>query len=295
MSTSSQHSSTSRSRCEERVAAVADVLDKLDHADARGRVQAVGRLIQKEQFGAVGDGLGQLGGLLHAQRIGAQVAVAHLAQSNVEEGFVRALQRVFRRQTGQFGHQPDEAHAAHGGDERIVFRHVADQAANFAGVGADVAAEDAGSSGGGLMETQQRVDEGGLSRAVGPQQADGPAGESGFEILQDGALAKAHFETIQFDDRVHSFIRTQWQVGMFHESLAADAGWQMPDGGWRMADGGWRLADAGCRSTRNERLLPTPRPGAPLRPAALRGPAAHPALPSHPLPPDPLCNCPKRC
>ena len=129
------------------VAAVANLLDELDHARARRRVEAVGGLVQKQQLGAVRDGLRQLGGLLHAQRVGAQRAVAHLAQPHVEERFVRALQGLLRRQAGQFGHQAHEAHAAHAGDEGVVFRHVADQAAHLAGVRADVAAENAGGAG----------------------------------------------------------------------------------------------------------------------------------------------------
>src|SRR5205807_8227208 len=64
----------------------------LDHADAGGRVQAVGGFVQEQQFGAVGDGLRQFGGLLHAERIGTQVAVAHFAQAHVKEGFVGALE-----------------------------------------------------------------------------------------------------------------------------------------------------------------------------------------------------------
>jgi hypothetical protein len=38
--------------------------------------------------------LGQLDELLHAQRIGVDLAVAHLAQSYVEESLVGALQRL---------------------------------------------------------------------------------------------------------------------------------------------------------------------------------------------------------
>ena len=150
-----------------------------------------------------------LADLLHAQRIGAQRAVADFAQADVEERFVGALQGVFARQTGQLRHQPDEAHAAHVRDEGVVFRHVADQAAHRARLRPDVAAQNARRAGGGLVETQQRVDQRRFPRAVRPQQADRPPVESRLQLLEDGAAGEAHFQVVQFDDRFHSSIRTQ--------------------------------------------------------------------------------------
>jgi hypothetical protein len=169
-------------------------------------IKPVGGLIQKQQLGTVGDGLRQLGGLLHAQRIGAQGAVAHFAQADVEEGFVGALEGVFARQTRQLGHQPHEAHAAHPGDEGVVLGHVAHQRAHFASMRADVAPEDARGSRSRLVKAQQRVDEGGFARSVRPQQADGAPGERGFQAIQDDTFAEANFEAVQFDDRVHESI-----------------------------------------------------------------------------------------
>ena len=84
------------------IAAVADLLNELDHARARGRIEPVGGLVEKQQLGSVRDGLRQLGGLLHAQRVSADGAVAHFAQSDIEERFVRPFQRMLARQAGQF-------------------------------------------------------------------------------------------------------------------------------------------------------------------------------------------------
>src|ERR1019366_2647029 len=75
ISTSSQHSSTSRNRGEERSRG----------RSPRGRVEPVGGLIQNQHLGAVRDGLRQFGGLLHAQRVGAQRAVTNFAEADVEE------------------------------------------------------------------------------------------------------------------------------------------------------------------------------------------------------------------
>ena len=116
ISTSSQHSSTSRSRCEERIRwrSPRSRISWMSWImrSARGRIEAVGGLVEKQQLGTVRDGLRQLGGLLHAERVGAQRAVADFAQAHIEEGLVRALEGMLGRQAGEFGHQADEADAA---------------------------------------------------------------------------------------------------------------------------------------------------------------------------------------
>ena len=110
-----------------------------------------------------------------------------------------ALHGLFGGQAGEFGHQADEVHAGHAGDEGIVFRHVAEQAADVLGFGADVFAEDAGGAGGGLVEAEQGVDERRLSGAVGAKQADGAAGERAIQFFENGSLAEADFEIVEFD------------------------------------------------------------------------------------------------
>ena len=148
------------------VSAVADFLNQRDHAQARRGIESIGGLVEKEHLGTVHDGLGQFGGLLHAQRIGAERAVTNFTETHVEERFVRAFQGVLGRQAGEFGHQADEAHAAHRRDEGIILRHVADQAAHFAYLRAYVFAEDARGAGGRLVKAEQGVDQGALARAV---------------------------------------------------------------------------------------------------------------------------------
>ena len=69
---------------------------------ACGRIEPVGGLVEKQQLGPVHDGLRQLGRLLHAQRVSAQRAVAHFAESDVEERFVRAFEGLLGRQAGEF-------------------------------------------------------------------------------------------------------------------------------------------------------------------------------------------------
>ena len=95
--------------------------------------------------GPVGEGLGQLDELLHSQRISAHFAVANFAQSHIEQRFMRAFQRRFRRQASQLRHVTDEADPAHIADERIVLRHVADALPRMLRpVAVGIEAEDAG-------------------------------------------------------------------------------------------------------------------------------------------------------
>ena len=74
------------------LAAVADLLDQADHPLAVRRVEAVGRLVEEQQLRPVDDRLGQLGQLLHAQRVGLELAVARLAETDVEQRLVGPLE-----------------------------------------------------------------------------------------------------------------------------------------------------------------------------------------------------------
>ena len=77
---------------------VAEVVDQLEHLVAALRVHAVGRLVEEQQIGIVDERLRELDALLHAGRVGLEVAVARLAEADVVEDLVRALHRVDGRQ-----------------------------------------------------------------------------------------------------------------------------------------------------------------------------------------------------
>src|SRR5438067_2762932 len=109
---------------------VANLLDELNHSLARCRIEAVGRLVEKQKFWPMYDGLRQLGKLLHSERVRSELAIADLAEPNVEEGFVRALHRVTWRKPGEFGHITHEAYAGHIRDESVILRHVANEISN---------------------------------------------------------------------------------------------------------------------------------------------------------------------
>ena len=76
------------------VLVVAEIADELEHLVAPLRIHAVGRLVEEQQIGIVHERLRQLDALLHAGRVGLDVAVARLAEADVVEHLVRALHRV---------------------------------------------------------------------------------------------------------------------------------------------------------------------------------------------------------
>jgi len=78
---------------------VADVADQPEHALAGDRIEPVGGLVEKDQLRTVDQRLGKLGSLPHAERIAVDVAVARFAQSDIEEDFMGALDRLRPRQS----------------------------------------------------------------------------------------------------------------------------------------------------------------------------------------------------
>ena len=82
--------------------------DQLQHGVALHRVEPVGRLVEEDQVGRVGDGLSQLHPLALAGRHRAQRAEALLAQSHQEEGVGRPLGGLVGGQAVHLGHVADE-------------------------------------------------------------------------------------------------------------------------------------------------------------------------------------------
>ncbi len=61
----------------------------------------------------MGNGLGELRELLHAERIRAHRAITSFAQADVDERFVGALHRLIGREAGNLRHVTNEAHSGH--------------------------------------------------------------------------------------------------------------------------------------------------------------------------------------
>ncbi len=76
-----------------------DPRDQLEHACAAGRIKAVRRLVKQQQPGVTDQRLGQLHSLLHAGRVGTDLAIPLLVQTDVTK-------RVRRSFPGGGGRQP---------------------------------------------------------------------------------------------------------------------------------------------------------------------------------------------
>ena len=112
---------------------VGEVADELEHLLAALRVHAVGRLVEEQQIRVVHQGLGQLDALLHARRVGLDVAVPGLAEADVVEHLVGALHRVHRRQARELAAVGHERHGVHARDVRVDLGHVAEARADLGG------------------------------------------------------------------------------------------------------------------------------------------------------------------
>ena len=74
--------------------------DQLQHPGAGFGIETVGRLVEDHKLRTVDDRLGQLGHLLHAQRIRAERAVARFSESDVKQDFVRLFEGNARGEAG---------------------------------------------------------------------------------------------------------------------------------------------------------------------------------------------------
>src|SRR5690242_17195285 len=109
-------------------------------------MKTVCSLVKKALSRTVRDRLGELRKLLHAERVSSHLAIAHLAQPNVKQRFVRAFKSLIRRQSGQLSHVTYEAHTCQIRDEGIALRHVAYESTQLAAVLTNILAEDSRSA-----------------------------------------------------------------------------------------------------------------------------------------------------
>ena len=202
----SQICSISPSRCEDdhdRDAELgADPADQLQHRGPARRVQADGRLVEQQQPRVADQRLGQLDPLLHAGRVGADLAVALLVQADVAQRLGGALLGRGRREAGHPAQVGDELG---GGDVRrqaVVLGHVAGQRPDPLPVLAAVGAEHAGLPARGRQQAEQDLDQGGLARAVGADQAGDARPDGHGERVQRGDRARVLLGQLEgFDDR----------------------------------------------------------------------------------------------
>ena len=187
-----------------------EVADELEHLVAPLRVHAVGRLVEEQEVGVVHERLRQLDALLHARGVGFDVAVARLAQPDVEQHLVRALHRVDPGQPRQFGAVGDEADGVHPRNVGVVLRHVADARPDLErGVRhvepqhphAPLVRDD---------EAEQRLDHRALARPVGAEQPDRAGAERRRDVAQRRIRAVGDRHAFQRDDRTG--LSHRWSV-----------------------------------------------------------------------------------
>ena len=179
------------------VLVVAEIANQLEHLVAPLGIHAVGGLVEEQEIGIVHERLRELDALLHAGRVGLDVAVARLAEADVVEHFVRALHRVNGGQAGKLSAVGDERHRVHAGNVSVAFRHVADAGADFERPMRHVKAEHRHAPLGRLDEAEQRLQQRALPRAVGAQQAHGPRIEPGGHFLQRAIGAVDDRDTVE--------------------------------------------------------------------------------------------------
>ena len=118
------------------------------------------------------EGLGQLRALLHARRVGVDGPIARFAEPDVVEHLVRAADGFVTGHAGQLAREGHERGRGHGRNVAIDFRHVADPAPHLEGRRRGIEAEGHEAAGIGPQEPQQRLEQRGLARSVGTQQAE---------------------------------------------------------------------------------------------------------------------------
>ena len=118
------------------------------------------------------------------------LAISGFAQSDIKQRFVRAFHCGFGGQAGKLGHHAHETNRRHAGDERVVFRHVADVMTNLADLRSNIQAEHARCSLGRRMEAKQRLKKSGLAGAIRSEQTDAPAGVCSGQFFKNRTAGK---------------------------------------------------------------------------------------------------------
>ncbi len=173
----SQARSTSSRRWEDSTTLAPGALvqagDQLQHGVALDRIEPVGRLVEEDQVGGVGDGLSQLDPLALAGGHRAQRPEPLLAEPDQEQGVGRTFGGVVGGQTVHLGHVPDEVVGGLLGWHQVVLGRVADPHPDVGSGRPGAHPQHLDGAGVGLVQAQHEADQRGLARAVGAEQPGG--------------------------------------------------------------------------------------------------------------------------
>ena len=168
---------------------MAKVADELEHLVAALRIHAVGRFVEEEQIGIVDDCLRELDALLHPGRVGFEVAITGLAETDVVEHFMRALHGVDGWESGELAAVRDKRDGVHAGNMAIGFRHVAEPRPNLHRPFGDVETEHLHAALVRRDEPEQRLEHRALAGAVWSEQPDRASFEPRADVLERLILA----------------------------------------------------------------------------------------------------------
>ena len=149
-------------------------MDQLENLFLAFGIQAIGRLVEKDNLRVVDDRLGQLEPLLHPGRVGVDLPVALLAHANKIEQLMRPLPRGLERKPAQLRAIGHVLAADHAGDVAILFRRVAHPLADLAALAAHFATEQLGRAGADGLKLKQAFHEGALPAPLGPSSPIAP-------------------------------------------------------------------------------------------------------------------------
>src|SRR5437899_12949801 len=135
-----------------------------------------------------------------------------------------AFQGYSRRQAGKFAHHLHERYRVHLGDECVIFRHVAHQAANVPEIGAYILSEDFGRAASRLIEAQESVDECRFAGAVRTEQSDGTPAKRCRQTAEDVSISKPDRQAVEFNQRHgrstgrRATTLADWRSGLCHRA-----------------------------------------------------------------------------
>src|ERR1019366_2435348 len=164
----------------------AGAFDEAEHFLAAFGVEAVGGLVEEEEFGIVDERLRELDALLHAGGVAADEAVALLVEADVTERLGGAFARGGGGEAGHAAHVGHEVGGGHIYRKAVVLGEVADELADLERVGERVHAQNFEGTGGGGEEAEEDADEGGFAGAVGADEADDAGVERERERIEGG-------------------------------------------------------------------------------------------------------------
>ena len=167
-----------------------------------GGVEAVRRLVEDEEVGIVDERARELAALARAGREPVDRPVPHLAEPDVVQDLVRALERPVPRHPRELAAQRDGVDGGQLREVAVPLGHVADAAPHGVAARHDVDAEDGRAALGRPQQSEDRLEERALARAVRPEEPGGRALDPERDAVERTDRAVADGQAVGLDERV---------------------------------------------------------------------------------------------